>query len=56
MIALRLTREVMNESCCRGALDILDTDGETATRLFTIEKPLVPGRPGGRRASRSDPA
>jgi len=48
MIALRLTRDVMNTSCCRGTLEILDTDGETVSRLFTIEKPHVPSASGGK--------
>lgn len=48
MIALRLTREVMNESCSRGVLESLSTDGETLSRLFTIEKPFVPAASGGK--------
>jgi len=48
MIALRLTREVMTDSSSRGLLEILDSDGETASRLFTIEKPFVPSASGGK--------
>ena len=47
MIALRLTREVMNASCCRGKLDVLDADGEIVQTLFTIEKPWLPNSNGG---------
>jgi Family of unknown function (DUF5675) len=48
MIALRLTREVMNASCCRGKLEVLDSDGEVVQTLFTIEKPWLPNSSGGR--------
>jgi hypothetical protein len=48
MIALRLTREVMNASCCRGKLEVLDADGETIQTLFTIEKPWIPNSNGGK--------
>lgn len=48
MIALRLTREVMNESCCRGRLEVLDADGEILQTLFTIEKPWLPNSTGGK--------
>jgi len=48
MIALRLTREVMNASCCRGKLEVLDADGETVQTLFTIEKPWLPNTNGGK--------
>jgi hypothetical protein len=47
MIALRLTREVMNASCCRGKLEVLDSDGEIVKTLFTIEKPWIPSTGGG---------
>src|SRR5262245_37896035 len=48
MIALRLTRELMNAACCRGKLEVLDADGEVAETLFTIEKPWIPNSNGGR--------
>lgn len=48
MIALRLTRELMNASCCRGTLEVLDADGEVVRTLFTIEKPWIPSSTGGR--------
>jgi hypothetical protein len=48
MIALRLTREVMNASCCRGKLEVFDADGEVDLELFTIEKPWVPNSGGGK--------
>lgn len=48
MIVLRLTREVMTTDCCRGALQILEADGEETARLFTIEKPFIPSSSGGK--------
>jgi hypothetical protein len=48
MIALRLTREVMTDSCSRGALELLAPDGETISRLFTIEKPFIAAASGGK--------
>lgn len=48
MIALRLTREVMTDGGSRGALEILNADGETRSRLFTIEKPFLPSTTGGK--------
>ena len=48
MIALRLTREVMNASCCRGKLEVLNADGEILQTLFTIEKPWLPNSNGGK--------
>jgi hypothetical protein len=48
MIALRLTREVMTDVCSRGVLEVLSPGGETALRLFTIEKPFIKSATGGR--------
>lgn len=48
MLALRLTRDVMTTDCCRGVLEILDSDGEVASRQFTIEKPFIPSSAGGK--------
>jgi hypothetical protein len=47
MITLRLTREIMTSSCCRGVLEVFNPDGEISKRLFTIEKPWIPHSRGG---------
>ena len=47
MIALRMTRQHLGEDCSRGVMEVLSPDGETATSLFTIEKPWVPNASGG---------
>jgi uncharacterized protein DUF5675 len=48
MIALRLTRQLMTPDCTRGTLEVFDSDGETALSLFTIEKPWISSRAGGK--------
>jgi hypothetical protein len=47
MTALRLTRQVITEHCCRGVLEVLSSTGDPTLRLFTIEKPFIPSAAGG---------
>jgi len=48
MIALRLTRELLTPACTRGALEVFNPDGSLALSLFTIEKPWLPSKSGGK--------
>ncbi len=48
MIALRLTRDLITPAGCRGTLNVLDSSGQPALTLFTIEKPWIAAALGGR--------
>jgi hypothetical protein len=48
MKILRLTRDIQDEAATSGRLEVLDAAGTVQLTLYSIEKPWLPSRAGGK--------